>query len=85
VAAYAPSTPGTLSGTIWVYRSGRVVTVAANTAGHLPDGWGGFLLRAFIGRCPDDHMLRRVVRQFRNTRLARMVFGQLDSVHGGDE
>ena len=39
----------------------------------------GFLLRAFIGRRPDDHILRRVVRRFRNTRLARMVFGL---VHG---
>jgi hypothetical protein len=29
--------------------------------------------------------LRRVVRRFRNARLARMVFGQLDSAHGGDE
>jgi hypothetical protein len=38
-----------------------------------------FLLRAFIGRRPDDHILRRVVRRFRNTRLARMVFGP---VHG---
>ena len=38
-----------------------------------------FLLRAFIGRRPDDHILRRVVRRFRNTRLARMVFGL---VHG---
>ena len=66
-------------------QAGRVVTgwlillAAVLTAGR------GFLLRAFISRRPDDHMLRRVVRRFRNTRLARMVFGPLDSAHGGDE
>ena len=39
----------------------------------------------FTGRTPVDHMLRRVVGRFRNTRRARVVFGQLDSAHGGDE
>jgi hypothetical protein len=46
------------------------------------------LLAAFLtagGGVLNDHMLRRLVDGFRNTRLARMVFGQLDSAHGSDE
>jgi hypothetical protein len=38
---------------------------------------GGFAFRSLVGRSPDTALVRRVLRRFRETALARFLFGPI--------